>query len=61
MKSLNQVQSRSLILNQFNFEGWNHEKSHFKKLVKEKNIVKKIGIKFKRKKKLKEDENIKQI
>jgi hypothetical protein len=26
VKSLNQVHSRSLILNQFNLKGWNHEK-----------------------------------
>jgi hypothetical protein len=41
MKSFNHVQLRSIIPNQFNFEWLNHEKSHFKKLVKEKKIVKK--------------------
>jgi hypothetical protein len=52
MNSLNWVQSRNLIFNQFNFKGWNREKKYqSKKLARAKKItIKKMKIKFDRKK-----------
>jgi hypothetical protein len=57
VKSLNCVRSRSLIPNQFNFEWWNHKKNiNLENLSKEKKIaIKIIGIKFDRKKLMKEE------
>jgi len=51
MKFFILVQLRSLIPNQFNFEGQNHEKYQFKKLAKKKKIVmKRMRIKILEKK-----------
>jgi hypothetical protein len=57
VKSLNWVRSRNLIHNQFNFEWWNHKKNiNLENLSKEKKIaIKIIGIKFDRKKLMKEE------
>jgi hypothetical protein len=50
MKSLNRIQLRRLIPNQFSYEGLN-KKNQFKKLVKKKIAIKRMRIKFERKKK----------
>jgi hypothetical protein len=50
VKSLNQVQLRNLILNQFNFEEWIYEKKNLKTCQRKKIEIKRMGIKFERKK-----------
>jgi hypothetical protein len=52
VKSLNLIQSRSLILNQFNFEWSNCEKNQFKKKIAKKEYIaiKRMRIKFEQKK-----------